>query len=67
MAASGSTGRKQGSRSGSSNKKGSGRQTANRKRTAQEEAFSSKLLQEVILIAAFALCVFLFLWLSFFT
>lgn len=61
MAASGSTGRKQGSRSGSSNKKGSSRQTANRKRTAQEEAFSGKLLQEVILIAAFALCVFLFL------
>lgn len=61
MAASGSTGRKQGSRSGSSGKKGSGRQTANRKRTAQEEAFSGKLLQEVILIAAFALCVFLFL------
>ena len=61
MAASGSTGRKQGNRSGSSNKKGSSRQTANRKRTAQEEAFSGKLLQEVILIAAFALCVFLFL------
>lgn len=61
MAASGSTGRKQGSRSGSSGKKGSGRQTANRKRTAQEETFSGKLLQEVILIAAFALCVFLFL------
>lgn len=61
MAASGSTGRKQGSRSGSSGKKGSGRQTANRRRTAQEEALGGKLLQEVILIAAFALCVFLFL------
>ncbi len=61
MAASGSTGRKQGSRSGSSNKKRSSRQTANRKRTAQEEVLGSKLLQEVLLIGAFALCVFLFL------
>ena len=61
MAASGSTGRKQGSRSSSSGKRGGGRQTTNRKRTTQKETLGGKLLQEVLLIAVFALCVFLFL------
>lgn len=61
MAASGSTGRKQGSHSGSSGRKRSGRQTTNRKRTTQKETLGSKLLQEVLLIVVFALCVFLFL------
>ncbi len=65
MAASGSTRKKQGSRSGSSNNRSSksarGRQSAGRRRTAQEEALGGRLLQEVLLIAAFALCVFLFL------
>ncbi len=69
MAATGNTGRKQGNRSGSnnrSNNKSNGRsntrsrQTTNRK-AVQEDTISSKLLQEILLIMVFALCVFLFL------
>lgn len=62
MAASGNT-KRQGNRSGSNNRNSNSRnrQTAGRKGTAKEEAFSDKLLQEILLIAAFALCVFLFL------
>lgn len=68
MAANGSTAQKQRNRSGSGNRSrnntGSnnrGRQAASGRRRAQEDEFNSKLLQEVALIAVFALCVFLFL------
>ena len=62
MASTGNTGRKQGNRSGSGNRSNSrGRQTANTKKTMKEDSISSKLLREITLIAAFALCVFLFL------
>lgn len=66
MASSGNTGRKQGNRSGSNNRGNSrtnsrSRQTSNSRRAVQEDTLNSKLLQEVLLIAVFALCVFLFL------
>ena len=70
MAASGNTGRKQGNRSGSNNRNsaksntknnGRSRQAAAARRPAKEETISSNLLREVLLIAVFALCVFLFL------
>ena len=70
MAATGNTGRKQGNRSGSnnrSNNKSNGRsntrsrQTTNSRKAVQEDTISSKLLQEILLIMVFALCVFLFL------
>ena len=62
MASTGNTGRKQGNRSGSGSRNNNrSRQTANTRRTVKEDTISSKLLQEVLLIAVFALCVFLFL------
>lgn len=66
MASTGNTGRKQGNRSGSGNRNSSrnnsrSRQTANTRKTVQEDTISSKLLQEILLIAVFAVCVFLFL------
>ena len=62
MAATGNTGKKQGNRPGSNNKNGSrGRQTSGSRKTVREDSFSSKLMQEILLIVVFALCAFLFL------
>ena len=70
MASGGSTGRKTGNRSGSEHRDNrkkkntgstGGRQTKEKKRVMREDTFSAKLVQEILLIVLFALCIFLFL------